>query len=112
MKPRPGQEHRLGPGECLSSVAYEAGFKDWRPLAEAGSNASLQRVGTLEPVATTSGLQARLAALGFGPGPIDGDLGPKTTAAVERFQAACSRLREDGIAGPRTRDELRRLYGC
>jgi peptidoglycan hydrolase-like protein with peptidoglycan-binding domain len=46
-------------------------------------------------------LQRQLAHLGFAPGPIDGRYGPRTTHAVERFQAAAG-LTIDGIAGPHT----------
>jgi hypothetical protein len=222
MKPRPGDKFVLGPGDCLSSVAFEAGFRDWRALAEADTGGELQadgrtpnlqregdeidvpplsqkwapvaagptryfrlrretttplrlelgggptgpwadcpfvlavagvevegttsrlggidvripiaategllslygagrsrpptfelelQIGSLEPVTTTRGLQARLAGLGFGPGPTDGDLGPVTVAAVERFQSVCG-LRVDGSAGPVTRETLRKVYGC
>jgi peptidoglycan hydrolase-like protein with peptidoglycan-binding domain/TPR repeat protein len=46
-------------------------------------------------------LQRRLAALGYQPGPVDGRYGPRTEAAVVRFQAT-HRLAVDGIAGART----------
>ena len=45
------------------------------------------RVGFLEPPNSVRGLQARLANLGFDPGPIDGVFGPSTRAAVHRYQA-------------------------
>lgn len=53
-------------------------------------------------------IQARLNALGYGPLTVDGDDGPKTTAAVERFQRdhpACGGA--DGEVGPRTWPVLR-----
>jgi len=50
-------------------------------------------------------LQRRLAVAGFPPGPADGLYGPRTAAAVFRFQAA-SGLVTDGIAGPRTEAAL------
>lgn len=46
-------------------------------------------------------LQKALAALGVNPGPIDGVFGPKTEAAVQRFQKRAG-LEADGIAGPKT----------
>ncbi len=52
-------------------------------------------------VTTVRGYQARLAELGFDPGPIDGICGPKTIAAVRAFQAARG-LVVDGIVGPQT----------
>ncbi len=56
-------------------------------------------------VTTVRGIQARLAALGFDPGPIDGIDGPKTDAAIRAFQAARG-LAVDGIVGPQTRAAL------
>jgi hypothetical protein len=50
-------------------------------------------------------LQVRLAALGFSPGPIDGDFGPMTEQAVLNFQAA-NGLMVDGVVGLETRRAL------
>lgn len=50
-------------------------------------------------------VQARLAALGLAPGPIDGIPGPRTRAAVMRFQRE-NGLTADGIVGPLTRAKL------
>jgi len=46
-------------------------------------------------------IQRELNALGCNAGPIDGKLGPDTTAAVRWFQTA-AKLQVDGIAGPLT----------
>jgi putative peptidoglycan binding protein len=59
---------------------------------------------TLKPGDTGSQvktLQKALATLGFSPGTPDGDYGPATQVAVERFQVAKG-LAEDGIVGPAT----------
>ena len=46
-------------------------------------------------------LQRALAALGFSPGKPDGDYGPSTQVAVERFQTSKG-LTPDGVVGPTT----------
>jgi peptidoglycan hydrolase-like protein with peptidoglycan-binding domain len=46
-------------------------------------------------------LQKALASLGVNPGPLDGLFGPKTEAAVKRFQKA-ENLEVDGVVGPKT----------
>jgi hypothetical protein len=46
-------------------------------------------------------LQRALTALGFSPGKADGDYGPSTRTAVERFQVSKG-LAEDGVVGQQT----------
>jgi murein DD-endopeptidase MepM/ murein hydrolase activator NlpD len=53
-------------------------------------------------------LQFLLATHGFPSGPFDGGLGPRTDAALRRFQAWAG-LAADGLAGPATIARLRRL---
>lgn len=50
-------------------------------------------------------LQENLVFLGINPGPIDGVFGPKTEAAVKRFQKLQG-LEVDGIVGPKTREAI------
>ena len=47
------------------------------------------------------GLQQLLIANGFDPGPVDGDFGPRTNAAVVAYQKARG-LTVDGVVGPQT----------
>jgi hypothetical protein len=55
-------------------------------------------------------VQGRLQSVGFDPGPIDGAAGPKTAAAVTRYQRAHG-LQATGVADKDTLDELRREPG-
>lgn len=55
-------------------------------------------------------LQKRLSMLGYVVGPIDGIFGPQTDARVRLFQKEHG-LVQDGIAGPKTIRELKRLTG-
>jgi murein DD-endopeptidase MepM/ murein hydrolase activator NlpD len=52
-------------------------------------------------------LQFLLARHGFPSGPVDGGLGPRTEAALQRFQTFAG-LGADGVAGPATLAALRR----
>ena len=50
-------------------------------------------------------VQTALSALGYDPGPVDGQVGPKTRAAVRAFQRD-HKLLADGVVGPVTRGAL------
>src|SRR5437764_5906029 len=73
-----------------------------QPTTAANTNPSAPAPAqTLKPGDTGSQvktLQRALAALGYSPGTPDGDYGPSTQNAVERFQVAKG-LAEDGIVG-------------
>jgi peptidoglycan hydrolase-like protein with peptidoglycan-binding domain len=75
-----------------------------RPAIPAGDSLSLNHGGMLargDTGGNVTKLQQMLAAAGFDPGGIDGDFGPKTQAAVKRFQSA-HQLSADGVVGPKT----------
>jgi peptidoglycan hydrolase-like protein with peptidoglycan-binding domain/DNA invertase Pin-like site-specific DNA recombinase len=78
------------------------------PIQKAG-NESLARgsgYGVPDEARRVNKLQQTLRRLGWSPGPIDGLFGPRTEAAVVRFQRAAG-LAADGIAGLRTSRALR-----
>jgi N-acetylmuramoyl-L-alanine amidase len=66
----------------------------------------------LDPVDTTTGVQARLNNLGYWCGTVDGVQGPLTTKALKEFQQDNPPLKVDGIAGPKTQAKLKEVYGC
>jgi peptidoglycan hydrolase-like protein with peptidoglycan-binding domain len=55
-------------------------------------------------------LQEALVALGVNPGKVDGIFGPKTEAAVKRFQKKVGGV-PDGIVGPKTRQAMKAMQG-
>jgi len=68
-------------------------------------------IGHLDPVEEVSGVQGRLANLGFDCGEVDGYAGPATADALKDFQVACG-FTPDGHATDETKTKLRDLHGC
>ena len=66
-------------------------------------------MGSLDPWDTVTGVQARLKNLGYDPGPIDGDIGPLTTAALRGFQSS-QNLTVNGTADSATKNKLKELH--
>ena len=64
----------------------------------------------LDPVDSTSGIQARLANLGYGPGPINGEHNHKTRAALAWFQKSHN-LKATGEPDDQTKEKLVEVYG-
>lgn len=67
------------------------------------------QLGSLEPIDTTAGVQARLSNLGFYQGPIDGELGEDTKRALRDFQVVYG-LELTGEADAATRSKLVEIH--
>ena len=62
-----------------------------------------------DDIASVGGLQQRLIHLGYGPGPIDGQFGPRTRTALMHFQLDHD-LVVDGIYGPKSQAKLAQVF--
>jgi len=64
--------------------------RNWRPEPQSGSGVGSLPLGPSDDqvaaIVVLEGVQAKLAALGYDPGPTDGMIGPKTRAAIRAFQ--------------------------
>jgi hypothetical protein len=69
------------------------------------------RIGDLDPIEVLSGIQARLNALRFDCGKVDGVWGEKTESAVRRFQKSLAITDDEDPYGQATIDKLAELYG-
>lgn len=68
-------------------------------------------IGALEPLHTAKGYQARLRNLGYGVGPVDGIVGPKTRAAIRAFQRD-EKLAQSASLNDETLHALGAAHGC
>src|SRR4051794_14169087 len=94
---------------CLPGTSIAGGASDTSSASTASSSllqygAGYDKAKGAPPVRV---VQRSLRKLGWQPGPVDGLYGPRTTAAVTRFQTA-ARVAADGIVGPHTRQALTR----
>ena len=82
-----------------TAAAFEAGLAGWTP----GQPPIPEDPNSLD-LATIEGCQAALTRLGYDPGPIDGKDGPRTRAAVQKFQAEhqLDAGPMDGVGGAKT----------
>ena len=72
------------------------------------------KIGHLDPVDTTSGIQARLNNLGYDAGPVDGNESEQIRSAIEEFQCDTFKIASevDGKCGPNTQSKLKKVHGC
>jgi peptidoglycan hydrolase-like protein with peptidoglycan-binding domain/DNA invertase Pin-like site-specific DNA recombinase len=94
---------------CLPGTSIAGGASDTSLAPQPGSSllqygAGYGKADGAPPVRV---VQRSLRRLGWQPGPVDGLYGPRTKAAVTRFQTA-ARVAVDGIVGPHTRQALTR----
>lgn len=85
----------------------------WRALVEAGYRFGDRILYLHRPYLRgedVGELQARLGSIGFDPGVVDGIFGERTMLALRDFQDNVA-LPPDGICGPSTVDELKRVFG-
>jgi DNA invertase Pin-like site-specific DNA recombinase/peptidoglycan hydrolase-like protein with peptidoglycan-binding domain len=92
------------PGTCIAASASVGSA----PIIQAGDEPLARGAGygSGDDAKRVRSLQRTLRRLGWSPGPVDGLFGPRTEAAVVRFQRSAG-LATDGIVGPRTSRELR-----
>ncbi|WUH89531.1 peptidoglycan-binding protein [Streptomyces sp. NBC_00433] len=99
--PEPGSSASAG-AQVTLYLAPQPG--DAKPAACSGAALDFTAYPALDPGATgdaVTAAQCLLAAAGHDPGPVDGDFGPSTAAAVQAYQAATG-LQALGRIGPRT----------
>jgi N-acetylmuramoyl-L-alanine amidase len=114
---------RFGPGTRAAVEGFQhrrglrvdgvCGPQTWAVLEEAGHTLGdryLYRRGPMLRGDDVADLQQRLSALGFDTGRVDGIFGDLTSTAVAEFQRNAGQP-VDGIVGPATLAELRRVQG-
>jgi N-acetylmuramoyl-L-alanine amidase len=79
-------------------------------LSESGEEFPI-RLGQVDPINSTSGVQARLNNLGYDCGPVDGVLGERTRSALQAFQRHHD-IEQSGEIDQMTQDALHEKYGC
>jgi N-acetylmuramoyl-L-alanine amidase len=117
----PDEAGRFGPTTEKAVRAFQdsrglnadgiVGPQTWNALVEAGYRLGDRLLYLRTPMLRgddVDELQRRLGALGFDAGRVDGILGPQTARALQDFQRNAG-LTTDGICGPESVAELRRL---
>jgi peptidoglycan hydrolase-like protein with peptidoglycan-binding domain len=92
---------------CLPGTSIAGGASDKSSAPSASLLAYGAGYGKADGAPPVRVVQRMLRRLGWRPGPVDGLYGPRTKAAVTRFQSAAG-VAADGIVGPQTRHALTR----
>ncbi len=106
-------------GEVQSVAELDAHFQAFVQAKQGGAKPPVAQPtppaptgnGKLPPVEWLTGVQARLALLGYLTGPQTGKHDAASKAAVIAFQQKHPPLRVDGIPGPKTQAKLKAVYG-
>ena len=97
--------------ECDCPAGAEVGeLRLWLEEESEPSHVFDIKLGFLDTVSETTGIQARMNNLGYDCGAVDGDIGPKMKKAVEQFQAHHN-LKVDGNPAEITQKQLESIYG-
>lgn len=106
LAPSAGENENLGPTSSESAALVESAG-DYICHAGIDNLPNLRRGSTSQ--SDVQALQVILEQLGFSPGPLDGQFGRRTEAAVKGFQTA-NGLTVDGLVGPATWTSLVNSY--
>ena len=77
----------------------------------AGNDACVGKDNSAVTINSVLDIQQYLVNNGFNPGPVDGQSGPKTKAAIKAFQQK-NGLYADGVVGPKTKAAMKAYTGC
>ena len=89
--------------------SYAVDLKLWFDGDDAQPETYTVQIGELDPIDTIEGIQDRLNNLGYDSGAVDGELGPITKAALEKFQADYG-LPVTGKIDKATRNKLKAVH--
>jgi hypothetical protein len=106
-----GNQEMTGTTDGNGVVRQRVPFRAKRGRLELGNQVIECRFSGLDPLHTVTGIQCRLANLGYYFGKIDGIIGNGSKRAIKSFQRN-NDLKSDGIVGKKTRKKLLERHGC
>src|ERR1035437_1708860 len=98
-------------GDGMVNEWISPGAKEGKILLDGGKEEYPLALGSIDPIDAVSGLQSRLANLGYFAGEVSGEMDDETKQALTAFQAAC-RLPQTGNPDAATLNKLKSEYGC